>query len=147
MKMQKEVFETRSSIAIPYSLILFAFTLFILLLFLNSNALSADVTLEWRTKDHSNSAGYRIYYGTCSGIYTSRVDVGNVRRFTISNLEEGKVYYFAITAYDEHGVDGRFSDEIVYRPDTNRAEGAVYRMRIETISVEDAPLALTFKNI
>jgi hypothetical protein len=142
MKEEKEAFQSRTVVHIPYSLILFAFTLMILLLFLNSNALSADVTLEWRAKNHSNSVGYRIYYGTCSGIYTSRVDVGKVSRFTISDLADDQTYYFAITAYDEHGIDGRFSDEIVYRPDVDRADGAVYRMRVETISVEAAPLVL-----
>ena len=68
-------------------LILFALTIFLAVLMLNTNARSADITLVWGTKAHSNLAGYHIYYGTCSGVYTSRVDVGKVNSITISNLD------------------------------------------------------------
>ena len=42
----------------------------------------------------------RIYYGLLSDQYSYNVDVGNQTNYTLSNLKEGKTYYFAAKAYD-----------------------------------------------
>ena len=56
--------------------------------------------------------GYRIYYGTSSGAYVTTLDVGNVITSTITNLTDGVIYYFAVTAYDLSGNESDFSNEI-----------------------------------
>ena len=56
--------------------------------------------------------GYRIYYGTSSGAYVTTLDVGNVITSTITNLTDGTIYYFAVTAYDLSGNESDFSNEV-----------------------------------
>ncbi len=51
-------------------------------------------------------AGYKVYYGTSSGVFTTDIDVGNVITYTIPNLSRG-TYYFAVKAYD---TDTNFSE-------------------------------------
>ena len=45
-------------------------------------------------------AGYKVYYGLLSDQYSYSVDVGNRTSYTLSNLQDRKIYYFAATAYD-----------------------------------------------
>ncbi len=56
-------------------------------------------------------AGYKIYYGTSSGNYTTILNVGNVTTYTISNLTPG-TYYFAVTAYDTQNLESTYSNEV-----------------------------------
>ncbi|MBI4714844.1 MAG: hypothetical protein HY760_02715 [Nitrospirae bacterium] len=57
-------------------------------------------------------SGFKAYYGTASGVYGTFVDVGNVLTHTVLNLVEGKIYYFAVTAYDYDGNESLFSNEV-----------------------------------
>lgn len=67
---------------------------------------NGEVTLSWdASTDNIGVTGYNIYYGTQavtaeSGEYTEVADAGNVNEFTVKSLENGKSYYFAMTAYD-----------------------------------------------
>lgn len=54
--------------------------------------------------------GYKIYFGTSSGNYTSVIDVGNITTYTVSNLSSG-TYYFAVRSYDASGIESDFSNE------------------------------------
>lgn len=75
---------------------------------------AADVTLAWNKNSEPDMDGYKLYYGTSSRAYNHGQDVGNFTTYTISNLDEGTTYYFAVTAYDSAGNEGDFSEEIVY---------------------------------
>ncbi len=55
-------------------------------------------------------AGYKIYYGTASGNYTTTINVGNVTTYTINNLAPG-TYYFAATAVNSAGNESGYSNE------------------------------------
>jgi len=90
--------------------------LLICMLFCISPAVAnaAQVTLAWDPNREPDVAGYRLYYGTRSGNYPSMVDIRNRASCTIANLESGKTYYFAATAYDYQGHESGFSDEIRY---------------------------------
>jgi hypothetical protein len=136
MKRQEKLlneFKTQPMAHLYCPLILFALTIFLVVLMLNTKAQSADITLVWGARAHTNLAGYHVYYGTCSGVYTSRLDVGKVNSITISNLDENQIYYFSVTAYDHQGVDGRFSEEVVYDPVLVEPSDSFYRMRIGKI--------------
>jgi hypothetical protein len=60
------------------------------LLLLFSGASEAQtVTLEWDANTELDLAGYSVYYGTASGVYSDRIDVGNVTTTTIGGLMVG----------------------------------------------------------
>jgi hypothetical protein len=79
-----------------------------------SAAHAAAVTLAWDSNQTLAVAGYRVYYGTTSGHYTNMISVGNKTSYTITNLNTGRTYYFAATAYDYSGNESGFSQEIQY---------------------------------
>jgi hypothetical protein len=79
---------------------------------LPQNGLS--VSLAWDADSGTDIAGYRLYYGCASGIYTNNVDVGNVTTATVSGLANGLTYYFAATAYDTLGLESIYSPEVSY---------------------------------
>ncbi len=56
-------------------------------------------------------AGYRIYYGKQSGIYTKSIDVAVVNSYTVTNLDSNEDYYFAITVFDSNGIESDLSNE------------------------------------
>ena len=61
--------------------------------------------------------GYRIYYGTNPGLYTSFLDVGNVTRYTITDFSKAVLpgtYYISVTTYDAVTLlESPYSNEIV----------------------------------
>jgi hypothetical protein len=79
-----------------------------------SAAHAASVDLEWDPNIEPELAGYKIYWGTSSGNYTSSIDVGETTTYTLSGLDEGKTYYFAATAYDGDGNESGYSNQISY---------------------------------
>ncbi len=94
----------------------------VLILRLQSGTDEADLTLAWNAKQSQDIAGYRIYYGTCSGIYTSRIDAGKVTNLKISDLNKGQTYYFAATTYDHDGNESNFLQEAVYDPSSTAGQ-------------------------
>ncbi len=77
---------------------------------------SSSVTLAWDPNLDPNTAGYRLYMGTTSQVYTNEVDVGNVTNATISGLTMGATYYFALTDYANDGLESAYSGEISFTP-------------------------------
>ena len=78
-----------------------------------SPAWAGSVTLSWDPVPDADRAGYRIYYGTVSGTYPNNVDAGNVTTYTINNLTDCTLYFFAVKAYDTAGnLSTLFSNEL-----------------------------------
>lgn len=85
-----------------------------------------QVSLSWQKTGEPDIRGYLIYYGTKSGVYLgtdgeeghSPITVGDVSSFTIHNLKNGTLYYFAVAAYDTAGkpYPGALSEEKSSRP-------------------------------
>ncbi len=73
-----------------------------------------SVTLVWNSSTNTDAAGYNIYYGPASGIYTNVFSVGNVTNATVSGLADGTTYYFAAKAYNSSDVESGFSNEASY---------------------------------
>src|SRR5438445_108665 len=72
---------------------------------------AAQVTLAWDPNTEPDLAGYKVYYGTSSGSYQFSVDVGNLTSYTLSGLLDGRIYYFAATAYNSSLDESGFSNE------------------------------------
>jgi hypothetical protein len=87
---------------------------------------NAEVTIDWQEVVEKDVKGYLIYYGRSPGIYTatdsaegdSPIDVGDQTSFTLTGLENGKLYYFAVVSYDSAtpAHQSRFSEEVGARP-------------------------------
>jgi hypothetical protein len=74
-------------------------------------AYAGDVTLEWDPNTETDLAGYKIYYGTASGSYSTPIPIGLQSTYTITGLEPG-TYYFAVTAFNSDGLESAFSNEV-----------------------------------
>lgn len=83
-------------------------------LVLASSAFAAQITLGWDTNNDPAVAGYILYYGSASEQYEGAIDVGMQDTYTLTDLEDGKPYHFAITAYDMDGNESEISEEIVH---------------------------------
>jgi F5/8 type C domain/Fibronectin type III domain len=83
-------------------------------LLLPSSVLAGEVTLAWDPSQDPNLAGYRIYYGYAKGSYEGVLDAGMETTYTLTDLEEGQPYYFALVAYDSHGEESELSQEVAY---------------------------------
>lgn len=77
-----------------------------------SVAVAEKALLAWDASPEADLAGYRIHYGTESGVYTTTMDVGNHTEATIPNLNVNTTYFFAVTAYDITELESEPSDEV-----------------------------------
>ena len=76
---------------------------------IKAEALKGSVKVSWKAAtDNVDIAGYQVHYGLNSigeafSQYDDFVDTGDVLNYTVSNLENGKKYYFSVIAYDAAG--------------------------------------------
>jgi fibronectin type 3 domain-containing protein len=74
---------------------------------------ASGVALSWNAITNVAVAGYNVYYGTQSGVYTNTLNVGDANNAAVHGLTSGQAYYFAVTAVDSYGNQSRFSNEAV----------------------------------
>ncbi|MCL2706381.1 MAG: hypothetical protein FWE72_09275 [Spirochaetaceae bacterium] len=94
---------------------------------------NSSVRLKWSEVIDPDIDGYYVYFGERSGKYfgseknnnTSPIDVGKNNELIIRNLENGKVYYFAVVSYSKSAPrygsivvneGGDYSVEVSARP-------------------------------
>lgn len=73
-----------------------------------------SLTLAWNPVPDPNIAGYNLYYGVVSRIYTDVVPVGNAEQVTITGLVPGVTYFLAVTSRLSSGLESAYSDEISF---------------------------------
>ncbi|MEM1439231.1 MAG: putative Ig domain-containing protein [Pseudomonadota bacterium] len=80
-----------------------------------------SVTLSWQAPTENldgspltDLSGYAFYYGTQSGEYPNRIEVGNpgITSYVIDNLTPD-TYYFVATAVKSNGNESAFSNEAI----------------------------------
>ena len=69
------------------------------------------VSLAWNANPESDVAGYKVHFGTQSGVYTNVVDVGKVTQALLPQLEMGSTYFMAVSAYNSTGLESPRSTE------------------------------------
>jgi hypothetical protein len=77
-----------------------------------AKAHASSMVLSWTPSVSPDVAGYNVYYGTSSGNFSYKLNVGNADSVTIPNLISGATYYFVATAYNTRGTQSLFSDQI-----------------------------------
>jgi hypothetical protein len=81
---------------------------------------ASSVSLAWQAPTENSDGspltdlkGYKIHYGTKSLTYSAAISVDNptLTRYMVSSLPAGK-YYFAVAAYNSHGLESTLSEEV-----------------------------------
>ena len=87
---------------------------------LTAMAVNNSAVLRWEGS-HENITGYKIYYGTESGIYNNAenipIIVGNQTEYVVNGLRNGKIYYFTVTTIGGEGgnIESDFAEEVFVR--------------------------------
>ncbi len=84
---------------------------FLLTILFTTYAGAADITLQWDAPSDQTINGYIVYYGTESRNYTHEIYIGNQTTYSLHNLDDGQVYYFAVSAFNDTG-ESNYSNEV-----------------------------------
>jgi hypothetical protein len=94
--------------------------------FVSASAGDGEVRLKWSAVADARLEGYALYYGSRPGVYDvtesalgpSPLRLGKETSVTLGGLTNGKLYYFALSSYDEYSewLPGQFSKEVSSRP-------------------------------
>ncbi len=83
--------------------------IFLMLVFcFAGNTYSANVTVSWAgvSQPGVTVTGYRVYYGTKVGYYTTKGCDVTTTNCAVSGLHDGGTYHFVVTAYNGYGESG-----------------------------------------
>ncbi|MDT7041966.1 fibronectin type III domain-containing protein [Candidatus Nitronereus thalassa] len=104
----------RSVVCTFYAFIIF--TLLTLFPFQVFGANDGEVSLTWNLNGESDIFSYNLYFGTQSGNYNapgSPISITHPQNSTtVTRLQTGQEYFFALTAIDQAGLQSPPSDEI-----------------------------------
>jgi hypothetical protein len=73
-----------------------------------------QVTLGWNASADPTVVGYYFYYGTTSGVYTNKIDVGTNTSYAAAGLVAGSTYYFSSTSYNAARIESAHTAEVTY---------------------------------
>ena len=73
---------------------------------------AASVQLSWQANPELDLQSYNVYYGTQTRSYGPPIPVENGNSFTLSGLDEGATYFFAVSAVDTSGNESGYSEEV-----------------------------------
>jgi hypothetical protein len=80
--------------------------------------MAADVTLAWDANAESDLEGYGVYFRRGSSgppydlfgyVAVDELSNADSPTFTVTGLQQGATYYFAVTAYDASGNESAYS--------------------------------------
>ncbi|MDF0673203.1 MAG: fibronectin type III domain-containing protein [Nitrospira sp.] len=63
---------------------------------------TSSATLTWNAVTSTPVSGYKVWFGTISNQLQS-INVGAVTSYTVNSLTVGRMYYFAVSAYNSAG--------------------------------------------
>lgn len=82
------------------------------LMYANTTSLDGSIDVSWSLGGETDLAGYKIYFGTESGVYSEIMNVGLTAHFMLTGLVNDKKYYITISAYDSDGNESLTSVEL-----------------------------------
>ena len=71
-------------------------------------------SISWDASPDPSVIGYRVYYGTASGNYTTTLSVGTATSVVIPDPPAGVAYYAVVTACDAASIESLPSAEASY---------------------------------
>lgn len=82
-------------------------------------ALTGSATLRWAKNLEADLGGYKVYYGTSPGVYSTFINVNftatpNTPLYVVTGLANNTTYYLSVTAYDAVGNESPFAGEVAY---------------------------------
>jgi hypothetical protein len=110
MAIQKQ--KVPQSLSLSFPALFLIGTFFFLLFALAGQTRAEQISLTWDANTEPDLGGYKLYYGTASQAYSQVFNVGKNTQVTVSNLNQGVTYFFAVTAYDLQGAESDYSNEI-----------------------------------
>lgn len=91
---------------------IFVVILVVFMILVGSPVFAGSATIRWQANTEPDLQEYRVYTGTASRTYGTPTPAGKATSYTVGNLEEGILYYFAVTAVDTSGNESGFSQEV-----------------------------------
>ena len=73
--------------------------------------LASSIAFSWAPSTSTSTTGYKVYYGSTSGTYSSVLTVGKVTTVIIPNLTAGRRYYFRVDTYNFLGITSPYTSE------------------------------------
>lgn len=120
----------------------------------NVKATAGDgsVTLTWNVAtDNVGVKGYKVYYGTSAltpdseGYALGPVDVGKKINYTVTGLNNGSIYYFAVTSYDEADNESvNYSIEVSATPMHGAASDSQAPKVVKAVSADKLTVKVIF---
>ena len=98
---------------------------------------ASNVSLVWDANSEPDIAGYNIYYGPASGVYTNIIEAGNVTNIIISGVDPGGIYYFVATAFTTNGLESDPSNEVTYGSGTNQVDQPPTLDPVPDVTIEE----------
>jgi len=103
------------------------------------------VTLAWDPNPEPDIAGYMLYYGIASGVYTNSTDVGPAVTFPVSGLADRVTYFFVVTAYDLAGLESDASNEVSFTVPGTNSPPSISAIADQAIKLGASPLPIAFR--
>ena len=69
--------------------------------------------LVWNPSVSTNTVGYMVYWGDAPGAYRFSSNVGPATNMRV-NVSVLRPRFYAVTAYDDHGIESDYSEELQY---------------------------------
>lgn len=100
-------------------------------------------TASWDPNSEPDLAGYKLSYGTQSGVHTTTIDVGKVTTYPF-NPPPGKRYYVVVQAYNTAGaLSNKSAEAVIDIPLSNRAPTLTQPGNQSSVLNSNASMALS----
>ena len=70
--------------------------------------------ISWDEPAAATITGYRVYFGTMSGLYDVSTDIGHSTSYAFADPNDGAMHYIALSAYTADGLESSLSQEIAF---------------------------------
>lgn len=89
----------------------------LIVLLMAVSAHGREVTLQWDSNSEQDINSYVVYWGTETGNYTTTSidmgdDIGLNTSYVVELPDDEQVYYFAVKAVDDSGLESDYSNEV-----------------------------------